>query len=133
MLPYSTKLSRVAIGLFFVLAIGYGVFEAKGIILGPQISIADTPTVVATQFVRIQGSATHIASLSMNGAAIPVTETGGFDEPFLLAKGENRILFEAKDKYGNTTKKTVILVYEPAAHAAATTSPETATTTDGGI
>lgn len=133
MLPYSSRLSRVILLLFFLLVIGYGFFEAQAILWGPRIEIASTPTEVTDQYVRIQGSATHIASLSMNGAEIPVTESGEFDEPFLLADGENRILLEATDRYGNTTEKTVTIYYTPEVGsgppASTTSSTDTATTT----
>jgi uncharacterized protein YfaP (DUF2135 family) len=120
MLPYSTRLSRLAVVGFFVVAILYGIYEAQGILLGPSIEISEVPTTVSDEFIRIQGTATHIASLSMNGAEIPVTETGGFDEPFLLAHGENRITLEARDKYGNVSRKVLAIIYAP------TSTPPTA-------
>lgn len=113
MLPYSSRLSRIALLLFFLLVIGYGFYEAQAILWGPRIEIASAPTRATDRYVRIQGSATHIASLSMNGAEIAVTESGEFDEPFLLSNGENRILLEAVDRYGNTTEKTVVIYYVP--------------------
>lgn len=133
MLPYSTRLSRIALIVFFLAAIGYGLFEAQAILFGPRIAVDDTPgAVLDQQYVKIQGTATHIASLSMNGADIPVTETGAFDEPFLLAPGENRIRLVATDRYGNTTTKVVTLYYvpttTPATLAPATTSPATTET-----
>ncbi len=130
MLPYSTRLSRIGIGLFFLLAIGYGFFEAQGILLGPTIDVPSAPMVVHQEFIRIQGTATHIASLSMNGAEIPVTEAGAFDEPFLLAKGENRIALDAKDKYGNVTHKVLTVVFAPTS-TPPTTPPATSTDPHG--
>jgi hypothetical protein len=121
MLPYSFRPGRIILVVFFLFALGYGIFEAQGIVLGPQIHIDDASVESSTQFVRIQGVATHIASLSMNGAAIPVTTDGAFDEPFLLASGENRVVLSAKDKYGHTTQKLLVLYYH------ATSSPATST------
>lgn len=128
MVPYSARVSRVLLVIFFLAVFGYGLFEARGIVLGPRIEIDETPLEVSEQYVRIQGAATHIATLTMNGAAIPVTEEGVFDEPFLLHMGENVIRFQAADKYGNTTEKTVTIIYAPVTPAVppaevATTTP----------
>lgn len=112
MLPYSFRLSRLILLLFFLFALGYGLFEARGIVLGPRIEVDDTPVRSASAFVRIEGRATHIASISMNGAEIPVTAEGAFDEPYLLGPGENRIELAARDKYGNETRRTVVIYYE---------------------
>lgn len=113
MVPYSSRVSRSLLLFFFMIVVGYGLFEARGIVFGPQIQVDETPLEVSEQFVRIQGSALRISSLTMNGAAIPVTEDGFFDEPLLLHKGENRIVLRATDKYGNATIRTVTLVYAP--------------------
>lgn len=96
-----------------MIVVGYGLFEARGIVFGPRIQVDETPLEVFEQFVRIQGSAARIAALTMNGAAISVTEEGFFDEPLLLHRGENRIVLRATDKYGNATTRTVTLVYIP--------------------
>ncbi len=133
MLPYSFRLSRLIILLFFLFALGYGLFEARGIVLGPRIEIDDAPVRSESSFVRIQGRATHIASISMNGAEIPVTAEGAFDEPYLLGPGENRIELAARDKYGNETRRTVVIYYQatssppaPAPEPAASSSPQDA-------
>ncbi len=73
----------------------------------------DTLTTVHDPSVHIQGAATHIAVLSLNGKQIAVTETGLFDEPYLLAPGTNHIVLDAKDKYGNTAQRIMQVVYIP--------------------
>lgn len=138
MLPYSTRLSRIALVVFFLIVVGYAIFEAQAILLGPRIGVdAANDAILDQPFVKIQGTASHISSLTMNGADIPVTETGAFDEPFLLAPGENRIQLVARDRYGNTTTKVVTLYYVPTTTPAAlappaTSSPASATSPAGG-
>lgn len=132
MLPYSNRLSRIALIIFFLIVAGYTIFEAQAILLGPRIVIDNaTNMVLHQQFVKIQGMAIHITSLTMNGAEIPVTEAGVFDEPYLLALGENRITLVAKDRYGNTTTKIVTLYYMPTTTPASLmpASPTPATST----
>ena len=124
---------RIAFGLFFVFLIGYGYFEVRALLYGPQITVPDVVEPVHESFVRIQGMALHIASLAMNGRPISVTESGEFNEPYLLAPGTNRITLDAKDKYGNATRKIMQVVYVPLKssrppRATATSTPATTTT-----
>ena len=114
MLPYSdNRLTRIALVAFFLLIIGYAYFEARALLWGPSITVPTNTTIVHERFIHIQGSADHIASISMNGKDIAVTEAGAFDEPYLLSPGYNRIILEAKDKYGNKTSKVVGITYVP--------------------
>lgn len=123
MLPSSSnRLTRYGLILFFVLVIGYGVFEARGLLIGPTIVVSDEVTETNAQMVKIEGHADRITSLTMNGTDIPVTEQGDFSEPFVLAAGMNEITLQAKDKYGKETVKIVRIVYSPAARATAPTS-----------
>ena len=55
--------------------------------------------------------AERITELRLNGKAIPVTEKGEFEEQYILAAGSNRLLLEAKDARGRTTRKTLEIVY----------------------
>lgn len=131
MLPYrDTRLTRIALGLFFVAVIGYGYYELRGILWGPNITVPDTLTTVHEQLFTINGTAIHLASLSMNGNEIPVTEDGAFSHQYLLAPGYNRIVLDAKDKYGTRTQRVVEIMYEPLADDeppadTATTTPTT--------
>lgn len=114
MLPYrDSRLTQIAIGIFFLLAVGYGYFELQGFLYGPRISVMSTTTEVHDPFVTVSGSVERIASLSMNGKEISVTENGSFSEPYLLSPGSNRIILDAKDKYGRSKQSVVTIVYTP--------------------
>lgn len=132
MLPYrDSRLTRVILIVFFLIVLGYAYYEARGLLFGPVIDLSSqTTTVVSTPYVLIQGQALRIASLSVDGEPIQVTETGAFQEPYVLSPGVNRIVFDAKDKYGHATEKVVEIVYTPSAEAgAATPTPSVASTT----
>jgi hypothetical protein len=127
MLPYrDSRLTRIALAVFFLAVIAYAYYEARGLLFGPAIDIS-TQTIAATNsaYILIQGQANHIASLMVDGNPIQVTETGAFQEPYVLARGVNRIVFDAKDAYGNATEKVIEIVYTPSA----TTLPAAAATT----
>lgn len=125
MLPYrDSKLTYIALGVFFLIVIGYAYYEARGLLFGPAIAVSSTITEVREPFIVIRGRADRIASLSMNGKTIPVTENGVFEEPYLLSPGLNRIVLDASDKYGRSRRQAIEIVYTPP------TSPtQTATST----
>ena len=114
MLPYrDSKPTRIALVMLFLIIIGYAYFEAQGLLYGPTINIADSSaTVTHEQYVLIQGQADHLTALSVDGEPISLTEAGAFQKPLVLAPGVNRIVFDAKDKYGHSTQKVIEMVYE---------------------
>ena len=123
MLPYrDSRLTQIALVVFFLLVLGYGYYEAQGILYGPSISITSDMTEVHDPFVKIRGHADRIASLSMNGKAISVTESGMFEEPYLLSPGYNRIVLSARDKYGRTRSRALEIVYTPSATSSSDTT-----------
>lgn len=114
MLPYrDSRLTYIALGVFFLIVLGYAYYEAQGILFGPSIKIMSQVTEVQEPFVMIKGQANRIASLRMNGRTISVTEKGAFEEPYLLAPGYNRIVLEAKDKYGRRRSREIEIIYTP--------------------
>ncbi len=135
MLPYrDSRLSRIALVIFFVAVIAYALYEAHGLLFGPTIDIpSQTMTATDSPYILIQGKADRISSLAVDGNPIQVTEAGAFQEPYVLAPGVNRIVFDAKDKYGNATQKIIEIVYTstttvPIVRTATTTSSTQQTT-----
>jgi len=132
MLPYrDSRVVTIAIIIFFVLAAGYAYFEARGLLFGPRINLASTPQAVHDQLVVISGKTERISSLTMQGQPVNVTEAGEFSEPYLLSLGLNRILLEATDKYGRTSRQELQIAYTPDNDAVpldvASSSPATST------
>jgi hypothetical protein len=132
MLPYrDSVLTKVILVLFFLIILGYAYFEAQGILFGPSIQISQSIEEVSDPYIELTGTTTHISELDMNGQSIPVTEAGAFDIPYALSPGYNRIVLDAKDKYGKSTEKVIQIVYTPSTSSGqtqATTTPETAAT-----
>lgn len=121
MLPYrDSRLTQIALGVFFVIVLAYAFFEARGILYGPRIDIVNDLSEVHEPFVTIRGHADRISELSMNGKQISVTEEGVFEEPYLLAPGLNRIMLDAKDKYDHATSKEIWIVYTQLKNATST-------------
>jgi hypothetical protein len=134
------RITIIAFTVFFIALGGYAFFEARGILMGPQIDIAKTVLQIREPSVAIQGTTKHIASLSMNGAPVSVTEDGAFDQTYIASTGYNRVTLQAHDKYGNSKERTIEIVYTPdtisaghvsmVAAAATAISPTRATTTE---
>lgn len=133
MLPYrDSALTRIVLVVFFLLVVAYGYFEAQGLLFGPSITTSASIMEVHDPFVKIQGKANRISSLLMNGKQVSVTEDGAFSEPYLLAEGTNRIVLDARDTYGRTTRKVISIIYLPSTtttqQTTATSSVSTSTT-----
>lgn len=128
MLPYrDSRLTQIALGLFFLAVAAYAYFEVRGLLFGPHIFVASETMETHDQFVKITGRADHIASLTIDGAPVAVTTAGAFEIPYLLAPGVNRIELEARDNYKHSVSKTLEIVYVPKATSAATSSATTMT------
>lgn len=128
--PYrDSRITRTIIGIFFLLVFVYAYYEARGLLYGPQIMVSSGILEVHTPYVIISGTTTHIASLTANGQEIPVTKDGAFADPYLLTPGDNRIILEAKDKYGRTTQRIVEAVLTDTSSSTATSTATTIATT----
>ncbi|MBI5457536.1 hypothetical protein HY971_02305 [Candidatus Kaiserbacteria bacterium] len=142
MLPYrDSRLTYIALGIFFLIVLSYAYYEARGLLFGPTIIVASGVIEVHEPFVMIQGRAERISSLSMNGKTVPVTESGAFEEPYLLNLGYNRVVLDASDKYGRTRRQAIEIIYTLSTTTAqtaagitttdSTSSPQTASSTQG--
>ena len=108
-----SRFTKIALVLFFLIVIAYAFFEAQGLLFGPTITVTSDVTIMHSSYIVLRGHAEHISALSMNGREIAVTEQGVFEESYVLEPGINRIIFDAKDKYGRTAQKIVEIVYQP--------------------
>lgn len=133
MLPYrDSKLVRISLFVFFALLAAYALYEAWGMLYGPMIDIPEGTVTVSSAHTLIKGRAERITELRLNGKAIPVTESGEFEEPYLLAEGSNHLILEARDARGRTTQKELDILYVPQGGTAPPASTA-ATTTEGGL
>jgi hypothetical protein len=104
---------KIIIGVLIVTSIvGYSAYQAKNLILGPQITLL-TPSNGATignPMVEIKGEAKNVAFISLNNRQIFIDKDGIFNEELLLAPGYNMWKIEAKDKFGRSVSKRIELV-----------------------
>jgi hypothetical protein len=121
---HESRLIRIALVVFFCAIILYGAYELRGLLAGPVIEIERNLIESTEQFVTIEGNAARIATLTMNGLTIPVTEDGSFSEGYVLSEGYNRVVLEAKDRYGNSAREEIEIIYRPTLNSMSTTTAQ---------
>src|SRR3989344_3017165 len=128
MLPYrDSRITRIVLVVFFILIAAYAYYEGSGLLWGPAIEIENRVMEVSEPFITIEGNARRVATLSMNGKPIAITEDGTFSEGYVLAPGYNRITLSARDRFGKSTERAIEILYTPSTNSGQTPTSSTAT------
>ncbi|MBX4200181.1 hypothetical protein KW790_01855 [Candidatus Parcubacteria bacterium] len=106
----SPKIAGVTV--FFVLITIYGLFQARFLILGPQLQIAfpKDGENVADPLLTIRGQALNTTFISLNDRPIFVDQSGYFSEKLIAPGGPSIIKFKARDRFGRETEKIIHIV-----------------------
>lgn len=99
----------VVLGVIFVF---YCLFQARFIILGPQVWI-ETPidgAVVSDPVVVLSGTAKNAAWISLNDRQIFTNEKGAWSEKLILAQGLSIMTVRVRDRFGREAEKSVRVV-----------------------
>ncbi|MSR70546.1 hypothetical protein EXS62_00695 [Candidatus Kaiserbacteria bacterium] len=102
-------MQRVILILAAVLIMGYGLFEARRLISGPEITI-DSPvdgSATSTSAVTIAGTAQNIAFLTINDAPAYTDEAGKFVYRYSPPAGYTVVTVAATDRFGRRASKSV--------------------------
>ena len=121
------KISLVVV--IFLLILGYGLFQARNLIIGPKITVL-TPKNgedLADPLVVVTGVATNITRISLDDRQIFVDKYGNFSEKLLVPSGYTIIKLVAQDKFGRTTEKLIELNYTGDAEMSTSTNISTST------
>ncbi len=93
----------------------YVVFQARFLIVGPQINlINEPPTQNNDRVITLSGNTQNITHLWLNGRQIFTDENGNFEEALVLENGYTITTLRATDRYGRETKIARSFVYTPA-------------------
>ncbi len=104
----------ISIVFFAIVIVGYGLFQARNLLMGPQIYLASPQngaTITHSPLVTIAGKASNISFISLNDRPIFVNEQGDFNEQLLLSPGYNTWTIMAKDTFGRTITKSFSLIF----------------------
>lgn len=100
------------LGLFLL---SYAVFQARFLIIGPQISLTQEPDILQNERrIFLEGTAYNISRLWLNGRQIYTDAQGNFREALVLENGYTVSTLRAEDRYGRNTVISRSYVYKPA-------------------
>ncbi|MBP9750069.1 MAG: hypothetical protein KBD21_05065 [Candidatus Pacebacteria bacterium] len=122
--------SRIATYLFAILlalvTLGYGLFEARTLIKGPQVTIYEpTPNSIVTGTIyTVRGKAEGVTRVRLNGRTVTLDARGGFEETIIVPVGDATLVLEAENRFGRRTEER-IPVYGKRTTVAATTASST--------
>lgn len=94
-----------------ILVASYGLFEARRLLEGPEITIAmpQDGSATSTALVHIIGTAKNIAFLTINDAPAYTDEQGHFDQLLSPTPGVTVITVAAVDRFGRKTSQIISL------------------------
>ncbi len=97
----------------FILFVLYILFQARFLILGPEVSInfPQDGESVSESVLTIKGRARNAAWLNLNGRQIFTDEKGFWEERVVLSKGLSIMTLVAHDRFGREEKKSVRIIY----------------------
>jgi hypothetical protein len=103
--------SGILIGLFILLT-SYSLFEARALIIGPQIWITSPKNggTFENSLVTMEGQSRNIAWISLNGRQIFTDESGAWNEKVIVSPGLSIMTVSARDRFGRETHKSVQVV-----------------------
>lgn len=98
--------------VIFVLLTSYVLYQARAILVGPQIwvenpkdgQVVESPLIIAT------GRAKNIAWISLNDRQIFTDKDGLWSEKLLVSPGLSIMTVKARDRFGRKTEKEVRIV-----------------------
>lgn len=99
----------LVIGIILAL---YVLYQARFIILGPQISISypKDATEVSEPLLVMTGTARNVARIELNGRQIFADREGHWSEKLLLSPGTSIMTVQARDRFGRETEKQVRII-----------------------
>jgi len=107
------RVGIVLVGLLLVAT--YIVFQARFLIVGPQIALVDEPAQLQNaRQITLSGTAFNISRLWLNDRPIFTDAQGNFTEAFTLENGYTITTIRAEDRYGRETTIVRTYVYIPA-------------------
>jgi hypothetical protein len=129
--PRTLGLKISVVVVISLLILGYGFFQARNLLIGPEITIF-TPKNgdnLTNPFVIITGLATNITRISLDDRQIFVDKKGAFSEKLLVPPGYTIIKLAAQDKFGRVTQKLLELNYTPSVNASSSVATSSSTST----
>jgi hypothetical protein len=102
-------MKRLALILAILLIVGYGAFEARRLIAGPQITILSPKdgTATSSSMVILEGIAQNISFLTINDSPAYTDESGHFSQVLSPPPGYAIFTVAATDRFGRRARAEV--------------------------
>ncbi len=115
--------------LLVLVTLGYGLFEARALIMGPQVTLIEPRQhdVVEGVVYTVRGKATGVARVRLNGRTVTLDARGGFEETLLVPKGSATLVLDAENRFGRRVQNRVTIFGKPSTPDMATTTATTTT------
>ncbi len=114
-LEFRTLIKIVSITMGLLLILAYFIFQARFLIMGPQITLTDRPNIRQNnRTIFLTGTTRNISHLWLNDRPIYTDKEGKFEEALVLENGYTIATLRAEDRYGRETTVAQPLVYTPA-------------------
>lgn len=110
--PFSPKKSLlILLGIVFIL---YCLFQARFLILGPQVSVTSPQDgeIVTSPLVVMRGLARNAAWISLNGGQIFTNEDGLWEEKLIVSPGTSIMTVTVRDRWGRERSKTTRIIFK---------------------
>lgn len=101
--PLRSLLFSIGTTLLLIILFSYVVYQARFLILGPQIVLNSDPAAIQHQpVVELEGQLFNIVSATLNGRTIFTDESGYFKEALILENGYTIATLAVTDRFGRT-------------------------------
>ncbi len=112
---FRNTLKWILSGALVFLLVSYAVFQARFLIIGPQIALTNEPELQQNERrIFLEGTAYNISHLWLNDRQIFTDAQGNFREALILENGYTVSTLRAEDRYGRNTTISRSYVYTPA-------------------
>ena len=107
---YTRKILFIlSISLFSTTVLGYGIYKATPIILGPTAEVTSVKNgeIVSGTSIKISGNVLRAKSLYINGIPTSFSENGSFETKLAIYPGTNILIIDAVDRFGRSKSKII--------------------------
>ena len=112
--PSAKKILTFVISiLFFAVVVGYGIWISRYVIFGIKLTVNGITSgqSVTDSVVNLTGTASHAASVTVDGQIVSLSETGTWRDTLALLPGYNVVTIVANDTFGKSATKQLVLYY----------------------
>jgi hypothetical protein len=101
--------------VLILLTVGYGVFQARTLIVGPTLVVHEPRPgkTLTNTLMEVRGTATNVTHITVNGRPATFDLSGNFKETLLTPEGYGTILIEAENRFGRKVSTQVDIMGAP--------------------